>query len=85
MLVDSGADVNAKHGNDDTAAADGDGDGDDDDDDNVDDNDDDDDCYYCVGADIRARNLKDHDVVFMAVLYGHSSKGTVQFDDCMLC
>ena len=27
------------------------------------------------GADITTRNLKDHDVVFMAVLYGHASKG----------
>jgi ankyrin repeat protein len=27
------------------------------------------------GADLTARNLKDHDVVFMAVLYGHASKG----------
>ena len=27
------------------------------------------------GADINTRNLKDHDVVFMAVLYGYASKG----------
>jgi ankyrin repeat protein len=27
------------------------------------------------GADLSARNLKDHDAVFMAVLYGHASKG----------
>ncbi len=27
------------------------------------------------GADIYARNQKDHDAVFMAVVYGHASKG----------
>lgn len=27
------------------------------------------------GADLYARNMKDHDIIFMAVLYGHSSKG----------
>jgi len=36
---------------------------------------------FLLGADIRARNLKDHDVVFMAVLYGHSSKGRDPIDD----